>query len=538
MQPTIAQILTLPVLRAGLPEVLGGGNLERPVRWVHISDVADLTDLLQGGELVLTTGQPLADEDTRARYLVGLAKAGAAGLVVELGTHLVSAPPDLAAKADELELPVVALHRQIRFVEVTEEVHRSIVAEQYEEVAFARHVHEVFTDLSMKRAALSEIVDSVAEIVGAPIVLEDLNHQVLAFAAHGHPTSELLATWERRSRLTPVSSYTDIVGPESWLTTPVGPHRQEWGRLVVPYPPESAIRAGTALERAAQALALHRMVEQDRTALEQRAQSGLVDELRRGRIPDEAEATARAHALGLRPALKYVPMTVRVSETISADQVLAQRHQVGMLDAVRHAVRSTLHTALTANSRPGQIDLLLSGPHIGSLEDSVTEVCLGLRAALMRLDGVSHCAIGVGPESTRLLDAASGLDDSEHIAEVALSLPQGDKPFHRATDIRLRGLIALIRDDPRVQAFAETELRGLLEHRTRYGDDAFDLVRTFLEVGGNKTELAKRLHLSRPTLYAKLAAIERILGVDLDDAESRTSLHAAMLILDATKRRA
>ncbi|WP_072691127.1 PucR family transcriptional regulator [Rhodococcus marinonascens] len=534
MQPTIAQILALPVLRAGLPEVLGGGNLDRPVRWVHVSDVADVTDLLQGGELVLTTGRPLADEDTRAGYLTGLAEARAAGLVVELGTHLVSVPPELAAKADELQLPVIALHRQIRFVEVTEEVHRSIVAEQYEEVAFARHVHEVFTDLSMKRAALSEIVDAVAEIIDAAIVLEDLNRQVLAFASHGQPTSELLATWERRSRLTPVSSHTAVAGPESWLTTPVGPHRQEWGRLVVPCPPGSATRARTALERAAQALALHRMVEQDRTALEQRAQSGLVDELRRGRIPDEAEATARAHALGLRPALKYVPITVRVSETVNADQVLAQRREVGMLDAVRHAVRSALQTALTANRRPGQIDLLLSGPHIGSLEDSVTDVCIAIRAALMRLDGVSRCAIGVGPESTRLLDAATGLGDSEHIADVALSLPEG-KPFHRATDIRLRGLLALIRNDPRVQAFAETELRGLLDHRTRYGDDAFDLVRAFLEVGGNKTELAKRLHLSRPTLYSKLAAVQRILGVDLDDAESRTSLHTAMLILDGTK---
>jgi PucR family transcriptional regulator, purine catabolism regulatory protein len=29
-----------------------------------------------------------------------------------------------------------------------------------------------------------------------------------------------------------------------------------------------------------------------------------------------------------------------------------------------------------------------------------------------------------------------------------------------------------------------------------------------------------------------LAALERLLGVDLDSAESRTSLHVAMLILD------
>jgi purine catabolism regulator len=40
------------------------------------------------------------------------------------------------------------------------------------------------------------------------------------------------------------------------------------------------------------------------------------------------------------------------------------------------------------------------------------------------------------------------------------------------------------------------------------------------------------MHLSRPTLYARLAGLERLLGANLDNAESRTSLHVAMLILD------
>lgn len=536
MHPTIAQILALPVLRAGLPEVIGGGSLERTVRWVHVSDLPDLSSLLQGGELVLTTGAPLADDTTRAHYLTGLAAAGAVGLVIELGTHLHAVPAELARDADELELPVIALHQQIRFVEVTEHVHRSIVSEQYDEVTFARTAHELFTELSMKRASRSEIVDAVADMIDASIVLEDLNHQVLAFAAHGQSTADLLADWDRRSRLTSVSSHTVAYGPESWLTTPVGPHRQEWGRLVVPSPLEATTtRARMALERAAQALALNRMAEQDRTTLEQQAQSGLVDELRRGRIQDEAEATARAHALGLRPAQSFVPMTVRVDET-SSDQVLVQRHQVRMLDAVRHAVRSARQTALTANRQPGQIDLLLAQPPVGFLEDTVSEACTAIRSSLLRLDGVSRCAIGVGLASTRLLDAAIGLGDSAHVAEVALSLPQDTKPFHRATDIRLRGLLSLIRSDPRVQAFAETELRALLDHRARYGDDAFDILRGFLDTAGNKTDLAKRLHLSRPTLYAKLVTIQRILGVDLDNAESRTSLHTAMLILDTPKR--
>jgi purine catabolism regulator len=44
--------------------------------------------------------------------------------------------------------------------------------------------------------------------------------------------------------------------------------------------------------------------------------------------------------------------------------------------------------------------------------------------------------------------------------------------------------------------------------------------------------LAQRLHVSRPALYAKLGRIQQILGADLADGESATSLHVALLILE------
>ena len=46
----------------------------------------------------------------------------------------------------------------------------------------------------MKRASLGEIVDAAADMLGAPIVLEDLNRQVLAFAAQGTAAADLSPT--------------------------------------------------------------------------------------------------------------------------------------------------------------------------------------------------------------------------------------------------------------------------------------------------------------------------------------------------------
>ena len=95
-----------------------------------------------------------------------------------------------------------------------------------------------------------------------------------------------------------------------------------------------------------------------------------------------------------------------------------------------------------------------------------------------------------------------------------------------------RELSALIRTlkDPRVQQFVESELHGILQAEARGEDGHLELLGHFLESGGNKTALARTSYLSRPTLYARLSRLEDLLGVNLDDAESRTSLHVALLV--------
>ncbi|NGO72493.1 helix-turn-helix domain-containing protein, partial [Streptomyces boncukensis] len=141
--------------------------------------------------------------------------------------------------------------------------------------------------------------------------------------------------------------------------------------------------------------------------------------------------------------------------------------------------------------------------------------------------------VGVGPGQPTLTAAARQLDQAAHVAEVAAAMTGGpERPYYRAEHLRLRGLLALLRDNRHLRAFAESELHRLLEHEARHGAGHLALLRRYLEVNGNKNELARRTSLSRPALYARLAAVERILDARLDDPETRASLHVALLVRD------
>lgn len=536
MLPTLRSVLRSPTVQAAEPEILTGrSHLDRSVRWVHVSEVVDISGLLLGGELILSTGLSLSGPDADpVKYLEDLVGAGACGLMVELGDRFCEVPDAVVDVARDRGFPIIVLHQKVRFVDITEEVHRKIVTEQYASLQFAQQVHGAFTALSLEGASSQKIIETTALLCQATVVLEDLSRRVVAYAIHGESVSRAIANWPSRSRLAPVADETGVGGPENWMTTPVGVRGGGWGRIVVPRPGarqarESYERLAMVLERASQALELGRMMDRDRVSLDHQAQGGLLVHLAENRINDETDALARAEALGLNRSRQYIPAVAHIHALDGNDPLAEARHNRQLLERVSEAVRSGGVSALVGVLGPHRVGLLIASSSAADEDRSLARVAGALAAQEQLQPAIDLVTLGVGRSSTSILGAASTIQLAEHVAKVASAMPTGRLPYYRNADIRLRGLIALLQDDPRVQAFAETELDRLLYHEVQHGGGLLELLQQYIDCGGHKTELARVSHRSRPALYKKLAQIERILGVDLDDATSRMSLGVALM---------
>jgi PucR family transcriptional regulator, purine catabolism regulatory protein len=145
--------------------------------------------------------------------------------------------------------------------------------------------------------------------------------------------------------------------------------------------------------------------------------------------------------------------------------------------------------------------------------------------------------IGVGAPAATMAEVRRSLFEAWQVADAAAEAPQAadGRPFYRLADLRLRGLLYLLGDDPRLATFVDRELGPLLGYDAAHGTDLTGVLAAYLAAGGNKAEAASRAHLARPTLYERLRHIERILGVSLDAAESRSSLHVALLAHDSAR---
>src|SRR5882757_7112157 len=127
---TLGEILELDVVRRTRPVLLHGEHgLDRPVRWVHTSELAEAALLLKGGELLLTTGLGLVGRGAvgQRAYVAALAERRAAALAIELGWTFSEVPAALVEAARQYDLPLLALREIVPFVEITERAQTAIL---------------------------------------------------------------------------------------------------------------------------------------------------------------------------------------------------------------------------------------------------------------------------------------------------------------------------------------------------------------------------------------------------------------------------
>jgi purine catabolism regulator len=439
--------------------------------------------------------------------------------------------------ADALGLPLVELRREVAFVEVTEAVHALVLDAQVSQLRAAQQVHEAFTALTVDGATPEHVLRNVARMAGAAVVLENLAHQVLVHDAANADPARLLDRWESRSRRATVEGRTGWDADAGLLVTTVGARGQDWGRLVlVRDEPPSDVDV-VLVERAAAALALNRLLARDLESLERQTHRSLLTTLLAQPSPDP-DVLLRARGLGVPlEGRRLLGVVVRpwppAAGTAGGLEAQARLRDLG--DAVAQGVRASGVAALVGPVDDRGIGLLAALLPRDREPEVLTTLALQVRRAvrgrLTQVDAdrlvVAAGSLVGGPRDARrsLLEASQVADAATHLTPTATA----GAPFLRLPDLRLRGLLQLLRDDPRVQTYVERELGALLAHDAAAGDDLMGVLRAYLDAGRNKSSAAAALHLSRPAFYDRLARISSILGADLDDVETCVSLHVALL---------
>ncbi|WP_251382108.1 MULTISPECIES: PucR family transcriptional regulator [unclassified Leucobacter] len=572
--PTVRDVLSLTEISAGSPELVTGDlGLMRPVRWAHVVAGASAAALLDGGELVLTTGAGWPSDDASLAALAEtLTGADPAAVVFELGAGFETAPPALVARCLEHGIPLIALHNEVRFVQITQRVHQRVLAAQNEALEAREAVHSMLTELGLNRSPVDYVVARIADVLGSPVVLEDAGHRVIAWAQAGPQTGtvpagddELLAVWAAAQH-----SGADPRPPAGSTRVAVEARGQRWGFLTaLPGAPHPAGRA-TVLELGAFALALGRLADADGEQWLELGSKRLFDAVLEGRYRGERDLTLQLESAGLPMAgrelfgatltgtgdfgghegLELATLRTALRRAVAPDgRVLlaanprSARGLVALLSFPEDDPRTGQTRALTS------ADLLPDAPH--PLASRLAKELEMMLPATLPASWRARLSLGVAARRPKAL--ISSLERIAHEVPAGAGAlgagPVGPGPAARSVARTVRGsgrvdvllaerqplayLVRGLSSTPEVQDFSRSMLEPLVTHDGERGaghsGDLLVVLAAYLAHPTNRSLAAQEARLSRSVFYQRIALIEELLDVDLAEGATIAALTVALL---------
>ncbi|WP_432850115.1 PucR family transcriptional regulator [Amycolatopsis sp. CA-161197] len=457
--------------------VAGEAGLDRPIGWVHPTELTDPHAFLEGGELLLTTGLAL-DDTTSEAYVRRLVEAGTAGLGFGVGLSHEHVPATLKATADEVGLPVLEVPRKTPFIAITRAVSRAVAADEYAATVRIGRAQQELTRTAVGKTGAAGVVRRLARLVDGWVVLFDATgrvREVSSAAARAH--GEQLDVRDLRAGTRVVTLGEQEVVLQTLHTR---------GTLAVGTA-EPLDSTGRHIVNTAVSL-LSLALEQDR------AQRGALSRLRTGLLDlfTDGQETLALDVLRTVQGAPPQPWTVLA---------------VAGPPAVRTAVYDRLEP-IAAQVFYAHSEALL----VAATDDADRVLTVAAE--------VGGCHVGVGDAT----EFPAALRQAKQAAETARS--QGI-PILRYADHAGRGLLNLL-DPLAAQAFAHELLNPLRTHDESGRGELEESLRCWLENHGHWDRAASQLHIHRHTLRNRITKAAELLGQDLDSPGTRAELWLAL----------
>ncbi|MFH8984537.1 PucR family transcriptional regulator [Streptomyces varsoviensis] len=571
MPPTLASLVHHSALK--LTVLAGEDKLATPVRWAHVSELADPVPWMEGGELLLITAMKIDAENPAAmrRYVKRLVGAGVVGLGFAVGVNYEQVPRPLIEAAEGEGLPLLAVPRRTPFLAISKAVSAAIAAETYRAVTAGFEAQRELTRAALGADGPAALLARLAAHLDGWAALYDASGALVAAAPDwaARRAARLSGDVERlRERPAPASAVVggepgeadggsgggadDGAGPVAdgggtdRSDRPDGSDRVELQSLGTGRRARGVLAVGTGAPLGtAERYALHSAIalltlSTERSRALQEAEQRLGAAVLRMLLAGEPDH-ARAVAGGLYGELLDAPFRMLVAEAAAgaaAESTDAAEHAdaetvpdpLGVLADVLEAAAARTGESVLAVPDGGR--LIVLAPDGGA----AVAACAGHARAIEARRGTKarpreRTAAAPDDDLVVGLSAPAGpiaAAGAFRQAEQALSVARRrGRVLVEHEEVAAGSVLPLLADDA-VRAFADGMLRALHDHDATGRGDLVASLRAWLSRHGQWDAAAADLGVHRHTLRYRMRRVEEILGRSLDDPDVRMELWLAL----------
>lgn len=189
---TLSQLLELPSLGLSL---LQSGPGDPELSWVSITELLSLSDYLEGGEIIMTTGLSLGADDPGWRdFVAGLSRARVAAIGFGVGVNHETVPAPLLHAASTYRVALFEIPLPVPFIAVSKAVAGLLRSDELRAARSALQVQLRLLDSARGTQDPAEVLASISQATGRQLALISGPDRVIAstqgFEAEG---AELVA---------------------------------------------------------------------------------------------------------------------------------------------------------------------------------------------------------------------------------------------------------------------------------------------------------------------------------------------------------
>ncbi|MDA8436669.1 MAG: helix-turn-helix domain-containing protein [Actinomycetales bacterium] len=495
MPTTIRDLLDEPAL--GL-ELLVDGDLDREIRWVHVTELADASPYLVGDEFVLTAGVWRGRRHSAEGFVRALHSRDVAGIGYGLLVGDDGVPAAVRKACKEAGVPLLVVPLSTPFVAISQWFVDRLAADREQAL---RETLRLTADLLVAAeqpsadSALSSVARLLRRSTGHDVwIADDAGHLLArAGAAPDSPTRQ-------RAALAAAHGRTEIDG---WVVQPVGSGRTPAAVIAVAVDDTDDLQVRSRIDAARPVVGL--VLARERAVKEsERRLAGEVVSLVLGRQVESA--AARMPYYGLDPDGSLLPFVCAVADREHA------------LDSAERWLEDTDVSGVVA-LRGDELMLVVDGR---PFRDSAGAVA----AASALAQRVGAIAVGTGSVADDVSGLRRSLVQARQACELGRRRGGGAVVSHDLTGSHT--LLLALQDQDVLDAFRESLLAPMEDYDAQHGSSLVATLRTFLDTGGRWQETADLLHVHVNTLRNRLERVESLTGRRLDSTPDRVDLWLAL----------
>jgi PucR family transcriptional regulator, purine catabolism regulatory protein len=493
--------------------VAGHGGLNRMVKWVHVVDVTKIRNLLNGNELILSTG--LAWKEDKALFLSvveQLIDSHAAGLCIEIGTYTSLLPHEIIDLANQHHFPIILFKQEVPFVEITQDIHTLLINHQYQMISDLEGYSQELNKKLLTIDDHNEILTFIQQYLKTQVItLFSGNDMLFTPKVSEQERLEMMNLIESRDKTSAANLARipiQLLGDNQAELMILSKDREltDFDQLILD-------RTATAL---AQFLLRKHYVEEKRRAEETEWLTSWLD----GEYSEEAIHEYLAyHSPAVKPKGAFVCLC-KLDPFGTYSNVDLTYFKLYF----RTVFEQQGFTIFSFEKRDSLIFIFLNKRNTATWKQRMKEGIQKLMQNDFKIGKhKSKPELAIGKYVEELKNIHHSYQTAIETIRIQNRCSQHEASYFY-DDLHIFRLISQLNRHLDLNEIVLEYLEPVIKYDKKYNGKLMETLKTYLACNGSKQETAKRLYVVRQTLYHRIEKLEKLLGNDFMNHEKRLAI--------------